>query len=334
MDKKKLLINLPQGYFEHKMLQSRFASLEKEYDVKKTSCNTHEEIRPFLSWAEAILMWSWPAITAEDFEIATNLKFLGQINTTITTAEPALKKGIVLSEARHCWSPAVSEMALTLILNGLRKVSQFHIEMRQGVESWVDAFPTDINPLERQLTGRKVGIIGFGRIGQGLADLLSPFKVQLQIFDPFLPESVVKGYGAQMSSVDEISRSCEVIVLCAANAETASKTFNAGHISSMLPNAVLVNVGRSMLVDMDALLVRLKKGDITAMLDVFDTEPLEADSPFRVLSNAYLSPHRAGGIMESVLRAFDMLTEDMELYFAGEKLKYSVNESMLSCFSK
>ncbi len=334
MEKKKLHINLPGPFFDHEQLKGRFDYLSEKYEVKKTSYNTHEEIQPDLAWPDAFIMWSWPKFRDEEFAMAKNLKFQGQINTTRTTAEAALKAGIPLSEARHCWSPAVSEMALTLILAGLRKTSQFHMEMRQGIEPWVEAFPTDIDPQERRLAGRKVGIVGFGRIGQGLADLMAPFKVQLKAYDPYLPEPVASSYGATLTTVEDICSTCEIIVLCAANTDDAEKVVNAKHISSLLPGAILVNVGRSMLVDMDALLKRLEKGDITAMLDVFDQEPLGLDSPFRKLKNAYLTPHRAGGIIESITFALDVLIADMEACFAGQELKHQVRETALPCFGE
>ena len=334
MEKKKLHINLPDPFFKHDQLKGRFDALKEKYEVRTSSYNTHEEFQPDLAWPDAILMWSWPKFRDEEFATAKNLKFQGQINTTRTTAEAALKAGVPMSEARHCWSPAVSEMALTLILAGLRKTSQFHMEMRQGTESWVDAFPTDIDPQERRLTGRSVGIVGFGRIGQGLADLLAPFHVKLKIYDPYLPAFVATQYNATLTSVEDICATSEVVVLCAANTDDAEKVVNASHINALQPGAILVNVGRSMLIDMDALLKRLQKGDITAMLDVFDQEPLEADSPFRTLKNAYLTPHRAGGIMESITYALDVLVADMEAQFAGKELKFQVKESALPCFGE
>ena len=334
MEKYKLHINLPEPFFRHESLKSRFAALEEKYEVRKTSYNTHDEIRPDLAWPEAVLMWSWPKFGDEEFAMATNLKFQGQINTTPTTAKAALKAGIPMSEARHCWSPAVSEMALTLILAGMRRTSQFHMEMRMGTEPWVNDFPTDIDPLERQLTGRKVGIVGFGKIGQGLAELLAPFKVDLKAYDPFLPEVVANKFGATLTSVEDICENSEVVVLCAANSDGAEKVVNSKHIASLQPGAVIVNVGRSMLVDMDALLARLQKGDITAMLDVFDVEPLELDSPFRKLKNAYLTPHRAGGIMESIYRALDALVDDMEAVFEDRPQKYPVTEAAMPCYGE
>jgi D-3-phosphoglycerate dehydrogenase len=66
------------------------------------------------------------------------------------------------------------------------------------------------------------------------------------------------------------------------------------------------------------------------MLDVFDQEPLPEDAPIRKAPNAFLSPHRAGGIMESVARILDMLADDYEAFLQGQPLKYALTESQLT----
>jgi phosphoglycerate dehydrogenase-like enzyme len=283
-----------------------------------------------LPWAEAVIMWAWPGFGIDELKLCPDLKFLGQINSTQKHVKACLARGIAISEARHCWSPAVAEMALTLMLAGLRQTSAFHIKMRVGMESWVNDFPKDIDPRERQLTGRTVGIVGFGGIGQRLAQLLQPFHVTLRIYDPYLPDVIAKQNNAQQVSMMELIRESDVVVLCAANNEGARHLVGVDEIAAFRSNAVLVNVGRSMLVDMPALQKRVEKGDLIAMLDVFDNEPLELDHPLRKLSNAYLSPHRAGGIMESVERALTMLTDDLEAFVSGNSLKYAITEKMLA----
>jgi len=329
--KPSLLINLPPTFFTHPQMDSHFKRIEKLASaIRKTSHNTTAEIMNDLPWAEAVIMWAWPGFGIDELKLCQDLKFLGQINSTQKHVKACLARGIAISEARHCWSPAVAEMALTLMLAGLRQTSAFHIKMRVGMESWVNDFPKDIDPRERQLTGRTVGIVGFGGIGQRLAQLLQPFHVTLRIYDPYLPDAIAKQNNVQQVSMMELIRESDVVVLCAANNEGARHLVGVDEIAAFRSNAVLVNVGRSMLVDMPALQKRVEKGDLIAMLDVFDNEPLELDHPLRKLSNAYLSPHRAGGIMESVERALTMLTDDLEAFGSGNSLKYAITEKMLS----
>lgn len=108
--------------------------------------------------------------------------------------------------------------------------------------------------------------------------------------------------------------------LCAANTYEARHLIGRHEINALRRNAVLVNVGRAWLVDTAALVKRLRKGDLIAMLDVFDKEPLAKNSPLRKLPNAYLTPHRAGGIVESVHRGLDMLVSDLEAFLDGREM--------------
>jgi hypothetical protein len=145
------------------------------------------------------------------------------------------------------------------------------------------------------------------------------------VYDPFLPHNS-QSYGAD-GPVNGPDRKfgwslCALI--------RRSQTFDEPSEIDASPNCVLVNVGRSMLVDMAALQARLEKGDLIAMLDVFDQEPLDADSPLRRLPSTYLTPHRAGGILESVERALRMLTDDLEAFLNGRERQYAVTEAMLA----
>ncbi|MGE5558924.1 MAG: NAD(P)-dependent oxidoreductase [Bacillota bacterium] len=329
-DKKiNLLINLPDGFYKTPQLADKFKHLEEIAEVRKRSHNTPEEIQGDLSWAEAVIMWSWPVFNEGILAKAPGLKFIGHINGTQTSAKASFARGIAVSEARHCWSPAVAEMALALMLTALRKVGDYHADMRAGKEKWVNVFPTDIDPLERQLTGRSVGIVGFGGIGQRLAELLAPFRIELRVYDPFLPGSVTAKYNAKPVTLMELIQGSEIVVLCAANNKGSEKLVGPKEIEAFQKNSVLVNVGRSSLIDMAALEERLSRQDMVAMLDVFDKEPLERDSSLRKLPNAYLTPHRAGGLMESVERALSMLIGDLEAFLEGRERKYALTEAAL-----
>ncbi|QUI21023.1 hypothetical protein HZI73_01365 [Vallitalea pronyensis] len=332
-NKIKVLINLPEGFYRCEKLAPVFKRIEQRSIIRKTSHNTPEDIMEDLKWAEAVIMWSWPELSDDMIEECPHLRYVGQINSSKPTAKVLLKKEIALSEARHAWSPAVAEMALTLMLTGLRKVSDFHMAMRQGTEAWIEDFPMDIDPLERQLTGRRVGIVGFGRIGQRLAELLQPFNTTLRAYDPYLPQEIAKSYHATLVDKKELFENSEIIVLCAANTREAEKLVGREEIASIQKNGLLVNVGRASLVDMEALTERLQSEELFAMLDVFDKEPLEKDSPLRTLKNAWLTPHKAGGIMASVERALTMLMDDFEATLEGKERKYSITSAMLNCLS-
>jgi D-3-phosphoglycerate dehydrogenase len=328
----KILINLPPSFFTHPQLSKQFEKLASMGEVRTASHNTPEEIIGDLKWADAVIMWSWPVITAPMLASCPQVKYIGQINTTQTTAKACLQSKIALSEARHAWSPAVAEMALTLTLAGLRKTSGYHIAMRNGTEQWVKDFPADIDPQERELSGANVGIVGFGRIGQRFAELIKPFNTITRVFDPYLPKEVAESTGVALTHLDDLLSNSEVVVLCAANTEETTHLLGEKQLGLLQQNSILINVGRSSLVDMQALQKRIAAQEIIAMLDVFDTEPLESNASLRSMQNAFLTPHRAGGVLSSIQRALTMLSADLEAAATNKPRQHEVTEKMLPCF--
>jgi len=326
-EKINILVNLGDGFLKSPHLRPCFDRLAQLGEMRT---GPHADIKAFerdLAWAGAWIGWGSPTPADEMLAKAPGLRWSGHLNLTQEGALALLRRGIAVSEARRCWSPAVAEMALALILAGLRKTSDYHAAMRTASERWPQlGNPSKTDPLERELTGRSVGIVGFGGIGRRLAELLQPFRVNLRIFDPFVPAGVAEEQKASSVSLLELIQASEIVVLCAANTPEARRLIGAREIAALRPNALLVNVGRAWLVDTEALIARLRKNDLIAMIDVFDHEPLESDSPLRALPNAYLTPHRAGGLIEAVQRALDMLTSDLEAFLDGRELAHRLDE--------
>lgn len=324
-----ILVNLPDGFFRCPAVTAPFERLERLGTVRRASHNTADEIRADLAWAEAVLMWSWPPLTDDLLDAAPHLRYRGHMDINQAGARAALARSVPVSLSRGGWSPAVAEMALGLILSLLRRTPDYHAQMRAGNERWVADAPADVDPRERELTGRPVGLIGFGRVGRRLAELLAPFHCPLRVVDPFVSEAALTAHTAQRVSLDEMLAESDVVVLCAAANAGTRHLLGRDEIARLRPDAVLVNVARAALVDTDALAERLQRGDLFAALDVFDHEPLARDSILRTLPNVFLTPHRAGGIIASTLRTMDWLIDDLEAVLAGRERRYALMEAML-----
>jgi phosphoglycerate dehydrogenase-like enzyme len=260
---------------------------------------------------------------------ARRLRFLGKLDISQRGARAALARGIPMSLSRAGFSPAVAEFALGLILNLLRRQSAYHQAMRSGGEAWVRAFPEEIDPRERELTGARVGIVGFGGVGRRLGELLQPFRPEMRVCDPFVPEEVLARAGAVRVQLRDLLAESDIVVLCAAANPGTRKLIGEAEIALLRRDAVFVNVARAALVDTDALVARLQRGDLVAGIDVFDQEPLPADHPLRALPNAFLSPHRAGGLKRSVERIVGWLVDDLEAHVAGRPLRHPLVEAMV-----
>ncbi len=325
----RVLVNLPAGFATARDLAPIWHRLRGEHDVVVRSCDDIACLRDDLARAQAVLMWSWPELDAAALDAAPGLRFLGHIDLRRRAAELALGRGLAVSTSRRCWAPAVAEMALTLILSSLRRTVDHHVVMRAGVERWVQRLPDDIDARERELTGRAVGVIGFGAVGQRLAALLAPFACALAVHDPHLPPAIAQARGARMVSVDQLIAECDVVVLCAASNAGSRSLLGAREIAALRPGAVLVNVARAALVDTAALIARLESGDLQAAVDVFDQEPLPLDHPLRRAPNLLLTPHRAGGVGSSVARAIGWLVDDLAAFAAGRPLAYPLTAAAL-----
>lgn len=327
--KTRVLVNLPQGFHSDPLLKPIWTRLRKRCTLRMRSHNTPEEILKDLQWADCLLWWSWPKLDDALLDRCPNIRFSAQLDIARDAAEVALRRGLPVSLAKGAWSPAVAEMALTLTLGVLRKTSNYHAAFRTGTEHWVEGLPEDVDPDERQLAGRPVGIIGFGQVGRRFRELLAPFDCPVRVYDPFIPAAAVKKGKVERVELMDLLKSSDVVVLSAASNEGTRHLLGAKQINAMRKSAVFVNVARAALVDTDALVARLQKGDMYAALDVFDKEPLPKNSPLRKLPNAYLTPHRAGGIMASVERIIDWLATDLELFLDGKERRYPLTKKML-----
>jgi phosphoglycerate dehydrogenase-like enzyme len=149
------------------------------------------------------------------------------------------------------------------------------------------------------LFGRRVGIVGFGRIGRAFAKLLPPLGVEILVSDPYATAESVAAFGGKLVALDDLVRECSVVVLCAALTPETRGMFDQRRLSLLRDGTYLINVARGGLIDLDALLRELRSGRITAALDVTDPlEPLPADHELRRLPNVILTPHIAAGGIE------------------------------------
>ncbi len=332
-----LLVNLPPAFLTLEALNPMWDELEQIYCVRKTSHNTPEEIAEDLIWADAVFMWAWPHLSVDLLKQCPRLRFAGHINTTRASAEEELAHGLAVSDVRHAWSPAVAELALALILSGLRKLSDAHEEMRNGTEIWESRVGDPVltqSHTVRELTSRRVGIIGFGGIGQRLADFLQPFGCDIAVYDPYIPEAVCSAYGAHLhDTVLSLAQQSDIIVVATSDNEGTKELVSKDVIQALPDYGMIVNIARANVIDMDALLERLEKRELLALLDVFEHEPLAADDSLRILPNVYCSPHIAGATVDSYLRIFTRLRDELQAFRTGKERQYALLAEHVHCLS-
>jgi len=186
---------------------------------------------------------------------------------------------------------AVAEFALTLILAALKNLPRYDTVVREG--KWT-RFPM------RELSGKTVGIVGFGRIGRRLAELLSGFGVELLAYDPYMNAEAAAERKAMPVSLDELLARADVVSLHLPATKETHHLINAESIGKMKGGAYIINTARGALVDEAALYDALASGKLSgAGQDVYESEPVTEGNPLFTLTNNVLAPHVSASTLET-----------------------------------
>lgn len=236
----------------------------------------------------------------------------------------AVERGIAVVDTTNASSPPVAEWALALILVGLRNAGSHFRRLIAGEVLWPDrdVFLSDPGYLNGELRGKTVGLIAAGNVGLDLIKLLQPFEVPVLAYDPWAPAALATIFDLELTSLTNVMARSDVVV-CLVPLTTATRGLVSGpELGALKPGAVFVNVSRGAVVDTDALIDRLSRGDIIACLDVVEPEPLPAGSPLRSMPNVFLSPHIAGVTAAAEGRFFDLMVGEIQRALAGSRPRY------------
>ncbi|WP_297747415.1 phosphoglycerate dehydrogenase [uncultured Tessaracoccus sp.] len=219
---------------------------------------------------------------------------------------PACKaKGIAVDNARGTNSISVAELAVGLMFEGARRMSEHIRVVRNG--GWG-------RTMGAELTGKRVGIVGGGQIGRAVAERCVGLAMDVQVYDPFLPDDAsIRAIGATCTEdLDALFSESDVVSLHLPVTDETRHLVNAERLATMKPTAILINTARGELVDEDALHCALREGALGfAGQDVFSQEPPSADHPLLQLPNFVLTPHLGAFTGEAVERMAVTSTENL-----------------------
>ena len=224
----------------------------------------------------------------------------------------------MVSDCRRAFGPSVAEMALGLYLATVRDIVA-HDRAMHTADGW-EAVPKEQN---RGASHRALGFVGFGSNARTLLPFLAPFEPTMMAYDPFVADDVLARFGVRPTSLPELLGASDAVFLLATPNPDNTAMIGPAELDLLRPDAILLVISRSALVDEAALIERLRAGKFRAAMDVYDQEPLPAGHPFRSLPNVVLTPHRAGGTLESYRRIGRALVDDLELLLAGQPLRHT-----------
>jgi phosphoglycerate dehydrogenase-like enzyme len=217
---------------------------------------------------------------------------------------------------------STSELAWGLILAAARDLAKAERGMRAG--RWQEGLAGGIT-----LEGRRLGLIGLGKLGSRVARIGSAFGMDVVAWSENLTPERAIAAGALYLPKDELLATSDVISIHLVLSERTRGLIGAADLAKMKKGAILVNTSRGPIVDEGALLVALASGQLAhAALDVYDREPLPADHPLRRIENVTLSPHLGYVTQESFRMYYEDTIENVEAWLDGKPLRLLNTEAV------
>jgi phosphoglycerate dehydrogenase-like enzyme len=271
-------------------------------------------------------------------------------------AASILRRGIPIINTSDVYAVAVAEFVLMLAIVGLRDASRAHEVIRAGgwelssrraserlaTRLFEIGLPLARLPVLRpfspqvkrtlrrrmgaaakrtkgsatNFTGVTFGIVGLGAITRALVHLLKPFECTIRVCSEHLTPEEASRLGVEKTDLPG-ALGCRVVSLQRGRSPRTIRSIGARELDMLKPGTVFINTARGELVDTEALVQRLKRGDIFACLDVFEREPLEARHPLRRLPNVFLTSHISGSTEEMYEDAAVAVVEKTVAYLEG-----------------
>ncbi|HJR03608.1 MAG TPA: C-terminal binding protein [Methylomirabilota bacterium] len=240
--------------------------------------------------ADALIISSSP-VTRRVMEALEGVKAVMRtgVGYDVIDVPAATELGVVVINVPDVWIREVANHALALLLAWNRKIVTLDREVHAG--TWGSRVP---GPVTGSIHGETVGIVGLGNIGSAFARRIAALETKVIACDPYVDDARFKALGVERVDLPTLAaRADYVSVHALLNAETRGLLDDA-FFRRMKPTAILVNTSRGPVVDEAALVRALQQGKLAgAALDVFEEEPLAADSPLRRMDNIILTPHAA-----------------------------------------
>jgi len=257
--------------------------------------------------------------TARVIEAAERLKVIARTGAGYDTVD---MKAATARKIAVCTTPganrhAVAEWAITLMLMLARKAQANLSEVQKG--GWFRHEGMDV-------TGKTLGIIGMGAIGREVAQRMRAFEMRILVSDPVENPQFAEEHGISYVPLEQLLRESDFVTIHSFMSAKNRHLINAERLALMKPTAYLVNTSRGGIIDGEALYRALKEKRIAgAALDVFEQEPLPADSPLRELDNLLMSPHAAGSTSDAREASSFMAAEEVIRVLRGERALYAMN---------
>ena len=286
--------NKPVVLVTRKLPDAVEIKLAEHFDVilnPEDKLYSSDELLQLATRADAILPCHTEKFTAETIALLpTRIKAIANFSVGVdhVDLEAAKQKKVIVTNTPDVLSDATAEIAMLLMLGAARRASEGERIMR--TQQWKDWSPAFM--VGQQITGKRLGILGMGRVGQVLAQRARGFNMCIHYHNRHPIEDKLAAGAVYHDSVEALLAEVDVLSIhCPASLQTKG-LINSQRLAILHSNAIVVNTSRGGVVDDDALVNALKSGSIAAAgLDVYNGEPDDINPEYSHLDNVFLLPH-------------------------------------------
>jgi len=321
-------ISKPKILVARAIFPEALAKLEESYEVRSNQSDkilSSEELQKALSEVQGALVAGSERIDASALAQAKDLKVVANISVGYNNFDiPAMTAaGVMATNTPDVLTDTTADFGFALLMATARRVTESEHWVRAG--KW-DQWSIVNNPLGIDLHHSTVGIIGMGRIGQGIAKRALGFGMKVIYHNrSHLSDADEKSCGATYVSKEELLRTADHVVLVLPYTAQNHHTIGAAEIAMMKPTATLINIARGGIVDDAALAKALQSGKIFAAgLDVFEGEP-QVHPELLKCSNIVLAPHIASATEKTRRAMVDLAVENLRAALDGKKPPSLIN---------
>jgi D-3-phosphoglycerate dehydrogenase len=311
----------PRVLVKEKIGDSGVALLRERFDVELGTDWSDEELAARIGDYDGILIRSATKMTAELIERAGRLRVIGRAGVGVDNVDvaAATKRGIVVANAPESNVVTAAEHTMALLLALARNIPQANRSLTEG--KWDRSKYSGVELYEKTL-----GILGFGRIGQLVAQRARGFGMRVLAFDPFVSAERYRDLGVDKADgPDDIYAQADFITIHLPKTPETEGFLDAAAFAKMRPRVRILNVARGGLVDEAALKDALDSGQVAgAALDVFPSEPM-TENPLFAYPNVVATPHLGASTAEATDRAGYQSAEQVVAALAGGVVSTAVN---------
>ena len=280
------------------------------------------ELLPLVRDVAAMVVRSETKVTRKVIEAAPKLRVVGRAGVGIDNVdvEAATQHGVVVMNTPGGNTVSTAELSFAMILSLARKVPQACASMTAG--KW------DRKQFQgTELAGKTLGVLGLGRIGSEVAKRAAAFGMRVLGYDPFLTDARAESLGIELlADLDEVYRDADFITVHMPVTDQTRGMLNSAAFAKMKPKVCLVNCARGEIIVESDLLAALDSGKVAAAaLDVYATEPLPAEHPFRKHPAITLTPHLGASTHEAQEKCGLEVAEVITAYLLTGEVRNAVN---------